>query len=61
MTKVPDLNRINITRAAVRLERVCLVAHCLLWVLQQVTLKVKMCCSKCEEIVIEEIGEVPGG
>ncbi|CAK9204266.1 unnamed protein product [Sphagnum troendelagicum] len=27
---------------------------------QQVTLKVKMCCSKCEEIVIEEIGEVPG-
>ncbi|CAM6018779.1 unnamed protein product [Sphagnum balticum] len=27
---------------------------------QQVTLKVKMCCSKCEEKVIEEIGEVPG-
>ncbi|CAK9261931.1 unnamed protein product [Sphagnum jensenii] len=27
---------------------------------QQVTLKVKMCCSKCEEKVREEIGEVAG-
>ncbi|CAM6034897.1 unnamed protein product [Sphagnum compactum] len=27
---------------------------------QQVTLKVKMCCPKCEEKLREEIGEVPG-